>query len=149
MPFAPLSIQFVNTEPFPALRTRSVSLRKKVRQSGVCLSTSFLSNSHTDIQTLTIGLLSALLTLPAIRFLRSKTSHGNLSSDLLKLISAVTSDNFHFDRIKPLLTAALTDNRDNALIWDQVYNAVTESLTSPKQLTPPTAFEKAVFDTLF
>jgi hypothetical protein len=45
------------------------------------------------------------------------------------------------------LTAALTDNRDDALIWDQVYNAVTESLTSPKQLTPPTAFEKAVFDT--
>ncbi|KAH8585983.1 hypothetical protein B0O99DRAFT_695910 [Bisporella sp. PMI_857] len=102
-----------------------------------------------DIQTLTIGLLSALLNLPAIRFLRSKTSHGTLSSDLLKLISAVTSDNFHFDRIKPLLTAALTDNRDDALIWDQVYNAVTESLTSPKQLTPPTAFEKAVFDTPF
>ncbi|KAG9233281.1 hypothetical protein BJ875DRAFT_535473 [Amylocarpus encephaloides] len=73
-----------------------------------------------DIQTLTIGLLSALLNLPTIRFLRSKTSHGTLSSDLLKLISA-----------------------------DQVYNAVTESLTSPKQLTPPTAFEKAVFDTSF
>lgn len=84
-----------------------------------------------DIQTLTIGLLSALLNLPATRFLRSKTSHGTLSSDLLKLISAITSDNFHFDRIKPLLTAALTDNWDDVLIWDQVYNAVTESTPPP------------------
>ncbi|KAH9203194.1 hypothetical protein DL95DRAFT_472613 [Leptodontidium sp. 2 PMI_412] len=99
-----------------------------------------------DIQNLTLDLLFALRNLPVIRLLRSKTSHGTLRSDLLKLISAVSSDNFHFDRIKPLLTAALTDNRDDALIWDQVYT-VTESLTSPKQLTPPTAFEKAVFDT--
>ncbi|KAH6714638.1 hypothetical protein BKA61DRAFT_481542, partial [Leptodontidium sp. MPI-SDFR-AT-0119] len=96
---------------------------------------------------LTLDLLFALRNLPVIRLLRSKTNHGTLRSDLLKLISAVTSDNFHFDRIKPLLTAALTDNRDDALIWDQVYNAVTESLTSPKQLTPPTAFERAVFNT--
>jgi hypothetical protein len=33
------------------------------------------------------------------------------------------------------LTAALSDNRDDALIWDQVYNAVTES-TPPPQLIP-------------
>ncbi|PMD53352.1 uncharacterized protein K444DRAFT_646753 [Hyaloscypha bicolor E] len=85
-----------------------------------------------DIQTLTIGLLSALLNLPATRFLRSKTSHGTLSSDLLKLISAITSDNFHFDRIKPLLTAALTDNWDDVLIWDQVYNAYVNIVLKEK-----------------
>lgn len=33
------------------------------------------------------------------------------------------------------MTAALTDNRDDALIWDQVYHAVTES-TPPPQLIP-------------
>tara|TARA_R110002060_G_scaffold7698_12_gene11577 strand:+ start:435 stop:908 length:474 start_codon:yes stop_codon:yes gene_type:complete len=47
------------------------------------------------------------------------------------------------------LTAALTHNRDDALLWDEVYHTVIESLTSPKKLTPPTAFEKAVFDTPF
>ncbi len=42
MPFAHISIQFVTTEAFLALRTRSVSLAKKARQSGVCLNTSCL-----------------------------------------------------------------------------------------------------------
>lgn len=97
-----------------------------------------LSNSYRDIQTLTIGLLSALLHLPAIRLLQSKTSHGTLQTDLVRLISAVTSDNFYFDRTTPLLTAALTDNQDDALIWYHVYNAVTESTPPPQSL--PSSF---------
>jgi hypothetical protein len=50
------------------------------------------------------------------------------------LNSAVSSDNFDFDRIKPLLRAALADNRDDALIWDRVYDAVTESTPPPRPI---------------
>ncbi|KAH6988793.1 serine/threonine-protein kinase Sgk2 [Ilyonectria sp. MPI-CAGE-AT-0026] len=87
-----------------------------------------------DIQNLVLDLLSALRNLPAIRFLRSKTGHGTLRSDLLRLISAVASADFDFDRVKPLLTSALTDKPDDALIWDQVYNAVTESTPPPRSI---------------
>ncbi|KAK3378788.1 hypothetical protein B0T24DRAFT_654860 [Lasiosphaeria ovina] len=40
-----------------------------------------------------------------------------------RLYSAISSNSFDFDRIKPLLKAALTDNPDDTLIWDRVYNA--------------------------
>ncbi|KAK3384287.1 hypothetical protein B0T24DRAFT_516412, partial [Lasiosphaeria ovina] len=90
-----------------------------------------------DLQNVVLDLLFALGNLPTIRFLRSKTGHGTLRNDLLKLISAVSSDDFDFDfdRIKPLLKAALADDPDDALIWDRVYNAVTESTPPPRLIT--------------
>ncbi|KIX09843.1 uncharacterized protein Z518_00924 [Rhinocladiella mackenziei CBS 650.93] len=60
--------------------------------------------------------------------------HGSLRSNLLGLISTVASSDFDFDRVKPLLNAALIDKPDDTLIWDQVHNAVTDSilpLTNP------------------
>ncbi|KAK0621573.1 hypothetical protein B0T17DRAFT_295605 [Bombardia bombarda] len=86
-----------------------------------------------DVQDLVFNLLSALQILPAIRLLRSKTGNGTLRSDLLRLNSAVDSDDFDFDRIKPLLNAALTEKPDSE-IWDQVYNAVTESTPPPRPI---------------
>ncbi len=65
--------------------------------------------------------------------LLSKTGRGTLQSDLLRLISAIASDDFDFDRIKPLFTAVLADQSDHG-IWDYVYHAVTES-TPPLQQT--------------
>ncbi|KAK0610050.1 hypothetical protein B0T17DRAFT_593872 [Bombardia bombarda] len=85
-----------------------------------------------DLQNVVLDLLFALRNLPTIRFLRSKTGHGTLRNDLLKLNSAVSSDDFDFDRIKPLLKAAIADDPDDALIWDRVYNAVTESTPPPR-----------------
>ncbi|GKU22662.1 unnamed protein product, partial [Fusarium langsethiae] len=87
-----------------------------------------------DIQNLVLDLLSALRSLPTVRFLRSKTGHGTLRSDLLRLISAAASDDFDYDRVKPLLKAALADDPNDYIIWDQVYNAVTEP-TPPPRLT--------------
>ncbi|KAI0410455.1 hypothetical protein F5X98DRAFT_368798 [Xylaria grammica] len=84
-----------------------------------------------DIQSLALDLLSAFRHLPATRLLRSKTSQNPLQSDLLKLISAVASGHFDFDRIQPLLNAVLADKPDSE-IWDQVYNAVTESTPPPR-----------------
>jgi hypothetical protein len=86
------------------------------------------------VQDLAFNLLSALQILPAIRLLRSKTGHDTLRNDLLRLISAITSIDFDFDRIKPLLNAALAENPDDALVWDQVYNAVTESTPPPRPI---------------
>jgi hypothetical protein len=43
------------------------------------------------------------------------------------------------------LVERVVKNAPNVEIWSAVFNLVV--LTSPKQLTPPTAFEKAVFDT--
>ncbi|KAH7118143.1 hypothetical protein B0J13DRAFT_652576, partial [Dactylonectria estremocensis] len=57
---------------------------------------------------------------------------GTLRSDLLGLISAVASADFDFGRVKPLRKSALADEADDALIWDQVYNAVTESTPPPR-----------------
>ncbi|KAK7398512.1 hypothetical protein QQX98_012105 [Neonectria punicea] len=59
---------------------------------------------------------------------------GTLRSDLLRLELSLDSDDFDYDRIKPLLKAALADDLNDYLIWDQAYNAVTES-TPPPRLT--------------
>ena len=50
--------------------------------------------------------------LPAARLLRSNSGGKNLLSGLLRLIAPVNSDDFDFDRIKPLLNAVLTDQPD-------------------------------------
>ncbi|KAH7016362.1 uncharacterized protein B0I36DRAFT_396657 [Microdochium trichocladiopsis] len=89
-----------------------------------------------DLQNLVLDLLFALRNLSAVRFLRSKAGHGTLRNDLLKLNSAVSSDGFDLDRVKPLLKAAIADDPDDTVIRDQVYRAVTESTPPPR----PTAF---------
>jgi len=88
------------------------------------------SNHLADLQNLVLDLLFALRNVSAVRFLRSKAGHGTLRNDLLKLNSAVSSDGFDLDRVKPLLKAAIADDPDDTAIWGQVYHAVTES-------TPP------------
>ncbi|KAF7856270.1 hypothetical protein EAF04_009798 [Stromatinia cepivora] len=86
---------------------------------------------HDELQTITLILFLALQSLPAARLLRSRGVR-TLFSELLRLNSAIDSDpdDFDFDRVKPLLNAALADNPDDVLIWDQVHSVITES-------TPP------------
>ncbi|KAH6845446.1 hypothetical protein B0I37DRAFT_416983 [Chaetomium sp. MPI-CAGE-AT-0009] len=69
-----------------------------------------------DIQSLTLDLLSSLQSLRTSRLLGSSGSSKNLFSDLSRLNSTVNSNNFDLDRIKPLLTAALANHLDDALI---------------------------------
>ncbi|KAM5350178.1 hypothetical protein ACJ41O_006683 [Fusarium nematophilum] len=87
-----------------------------------------------DVQDLASSLLSALQILPATRLLPSKTGRGTLRSDLLRLVSTAASTDFDSDRVKPLLKSALADEPVDALIWDQVYNAITESTPPPRQV---------------
>jgi hypothetical protein len=94
----------------------------------------YSSNQLADIQNLALDLLSLLRKLPVILLLQSKTGHGPLRNDLLKLISAVASDDFDFDRVKPLLKSALADELDDAIIWNHLYEAVTESTPPPRPI---------------
>ncbi|KAL2886390.1 hypothetical protein HOO65_060220 [Ceratocystis lukuohia] len=85
-----------------------------------------------DRQTLVMNLLVAVQTLTASHFLPSKTGHDSLQTDLIRLTSAVASTDFNFDRVKPLLKSALADETDDTLLWDQVYQAVTEHTPPPR-----------------
>ncbi|KAM7182558.1 hypothetical protein V8F33_014221 [Rhypophila sp. PSN 637] len=104
----------------------------------------YTADCFADLWNLTSGLFVSLL--PAAKLLPSKTGRNTLRDDLLRLISAITSNDFDLDldHIKPLLTAALADHPDDAIIWALVYNAVTElvhdavteSVASSFQQTP-------------
>ncbi|KAL2256834.1 hypothetical protein VTK26DRAFT_1045 [Humicola hyalothermophila] len=86
------------------------------------------------LQKLVLAFLSAAQNLPAARLLPAATCRGALRSDLLRLELSLELDNFDLDGIKPLLRAALADNYDDALIWDRVYDAVTESTPPPRPI---------------
>ncbi|KAK1657764.1 hypothetical protein BDP55DRAFT_698805 [Colletotrichum godetiae] len=86
-----------------------------------------------DLRNLTLPLLFALQSHVLSRSLPSKSGCDNLQSDLLRLISAVVSDNFDFNRVKRLLKAAFSNKLDDATIWDQAYSAVTETTPPPRR----------------
>ncbi|KAI0836075.1 hypothetical protein F5Y06DRAFT_274145 [Hypoxylon sp. FL0890] len=86
-----------------------------------------------DLQNIAIELLSALQGLRVSRLLPSRNGKKNLLRDLPGLISAVDSDAFDFDRVKPLLRAVI-DRKPDEEIWNQVYYALTESTPPPRTI---------------
>ncbi|CAH0020154.1 unnamed protein product [Clonostachys rhizophaga] len=66
--------------------------------------------------------------------LRSSGNGKNLFDDLLRLNSAVNSGEFDLDRIKLLVRAAITDIPDDTVIWNHLYEAVTESTPPPRPI---------------
>ncbi|RYP78609.1 hypothetical protein DL769_003170 [Monosporascus sp. CRB-8-3] len=94
--------------------------------------------SQEDIHKLVLALLSTVQDLPAARLLPATTCRGTLRSDLLRLGLSLDSDDFDLELIKPLLEAALADDPDDALIWDQVYQAVTKSTPPPQPIASST-----------
>ncbi|KAI1370748.1 hypothetical protein F4677DRAFT_464937 [Hypoxylon crocopeplum] len=74
---------------------------------------------------------SALQQLRVPRLLRFGSS--NLLSHLLRYASTVTSGDFDYDRVKPLLRAVIAKEPDEK-IWAQVYHAVTESTPPPQPI---------------
>ncbi|POR32939.1 Uncharacterized protein TPAR_06835 [Tolypocladium paradoxum] len=62
-----------------------------------------------DLRNLTLPFLFALQSLSVAGLLFSRTSAGTLRNDLLKLIAAIASADFDFDRVKPLLKEAVAD----------------------------------------
>ncbi|KAF2844618.1 hypothetical protein T440DRAFT_523364 [Plenodomus tracheiphilus IPT5] len=115
------------------------SFHSKCEDIGIRGSSQALQQIGNDeIQHLLVALVSFLQTLPASRYLPSKNGSKNLFHDLLRLNSAVSSDEFDIDRIKPLLDAVLTKQPDE-VIWDAVYDAVTESTPPPR---PTSSFQQ-------
>ncbi|KAI8710295.1 Non-specific serine/threonine protein kinase [Fusarium sp. LHS14.1] len=90
-------------------------------------------NYPLDLRNLTLPLLVALQSHTVSGSLLTTTGRGALRGDLLRLISAAASDDFNFDRVKPLLKSALASEPD-ALIWNQAYDAVTESTPPPRPI---------------
>ncbi|KAJ8106981.1 hypothetical protein OPT61_g9180 [Boeremia exigua] len=87
---------------------------------------------HTETQDVLIALVSALQTLPASRHLPSCRGGKNLLDDLSKFMTAVNDNSIDVERILPLLHAILHKASDE-VIWDRVYEAITESTPPPRQ----------------
>ncbi|KAH6667674.1 hypothetical protein B0J14DRAFT_658465 [Halenospora varia] len=97
------------------------------------------------IEDLVLGLIGALQTLPPARVLRSRIDRKTrLRADLFSLGSKAGSSDFDIKSTIPLVELVV-NNAPDVEIWRAVFDLI--ALTSPKQLTPPTAFENAVFDT--
>ncbi|WVO13166.1 hypothetical protein L204_100778 [Cryptococcus depauperatus] len=91
------------------------------------------------LQDITSSLLSALQNLPVSRLLQSETSaHDTVRDDILRLKSAALFDDFDFDCIISLLETALSDNPEDALIWDLVAAAAAtlNATPPPRSMTP-------------
>lgn len=84
------------------------------------------------LRKLVLAFLSVAQNFPAARLLPAGTGRGTLRSDLLRLELSLDSDDFDLDCIQPLLRVALADKPDDTSIWNQVYNAVTESTPPPR-----------------
>ncbi|ROT35341.1 hypothetical protein SODALDRAFT_283661 [Sodiomyces alkalinus F11] len=87
---------------------------------------------HQDLRKVVLSCLRAAQNLPAADLLPATTGRGSLRSDLLRLELSLLSDDFDFDRIKPLLTSALANHPDDSSIWHQVYSAVVEPTPPPR-----------------
>lgn len=74
-----------------------------------------------------LDLILLLLNLPACRLLPSDSGRGALLSDVAKL----TSNQFETERLLPFLKA-IRDGEPDEIIWDKVYEAVTESTPPPR-----------------
>ncbi|KAF3768495.1 hypothetical protein M406DRAFT_71496 [Cryphonectria parasitica EP155] len=110
-------------------------LVKEDKRDG-CPAEKVLSNVYTDIQILALDLLFAIQNHPAVCNLQLTATHSTLCRSLLNLISAVSSNNFDLDCIKCLLKTAIDVHSNDALIWDQVYAAITAALAPAAPKTP-------------
>jgi hypothetical protein len=93
---------------------------------------------------LVLDLVLALQSQPAARILPSRNSRGTLLGDLSGYVTLVDSNNFDIKSAIPLVERVV-ENAPDVEIWSAVFDLVAH--TSSKPITPPTALEKAVFDT--
>ncbi|KAG8412999.1 hypothetical protein J3458_022484 [Metarhizium acridum] len=87
-----------------------------------------------DLRNLALTLFTSLRNLPVSGSLHSTSGSATLRSVLLRFITAVASDSFDFDRIKPLLEIAISENTQDAQIWDFVSTAAAESTPPPRSI---------------
>ncbi|KAL7799783.1 serine/threonine-protein kinase Sgk2 [Trichoderma ceciliae] len=91
---------------------------------------------YEGLQSLALDIVSALLVLPASRILSSNSGNKNFFHELLRLSSAINSDDFYIERVTPLLEAVINNESDD-IIWDKAYAAVAETTPLPFLDQPP------------
>ncbi|KAJ6279021.1 hypothetical protein J3E71DRAFT_368428 [Bipolaris maydis] len=132
----PPRLEVLRSKPIgEGLRSVCNSFNSLCKEQGIPASLSALDWIGTeDVQNLSLALVSALQILPAARLLPSKTGGKHLFSNLSKLHSAISSDDFDLERIRPLWNAVLKNESDD-VIWRQAEIAVTESTPPPRPLS--------------
>ncbi|KAL8381842.1 hypothetical protein RB595_005880 [Gaeumannomyces hyphopodioides] len=103
-------------------------------EKGIACTSDAFDQLDLEGRNIALDLLAALQGLRASRQLRSRGGSKILHDDLSRLGSAIISGNLYLNRIKPLLNAVLFDHPGDALIWDRVYDAVTESTPPPRPI---------------
>jgi hypothetical protein len=91
-------------------------------------------NAYAALQNLALRLISAFQFLPASRLLPSSRGDRDLFGDIRKLYTALSSNDFDTDRVRSLLCAIIAKESDE-LLWDKVYEAVTESTPPPRPIS--------------
>ncbi|PLB53266.1 hypothetical protein P170DRAFT_463021 [Aspergillus steynii IBT 23096] len=86
-----------------------------------------------DLQNVCFDLVSALRSIPDLRTLPSPNRHKSFLSDILRLNTVISSDDFDIGILVPLLRAVLNTEPDN-IIRDRIYSTVTASTPSPKPI---------------
>ncbi|KAF2680211.1 hypothetical protein K458DRAFT_445416 [Lentithecium fluviatile CBS 122367] len=121
--------QIIQSEPIgdglDTFRQNSKSNHKDLSASRV------LIPSNQGLKDLAVHLIVELQALPVARSLPSVAGRGTLRSDLLRLELSTESDDFDLERIIPFLKAVLNHEPDE-VIWNKVYDAVTESTPPPR-----------------
>ncbi|KAF2254157.1 hypothetical protein BU26DRAFT_474426 [Trematosphaeria pertusa] len=107
---------------------------KTFRDSFHCPSANFdaaYQISNEGLKTTLIELITELQNLPTALKLPPSTGRGTLRHDLQRLELSVHTDDFDLESLVPLLRAVLKDEPDE-IIWNKVYDAVTESTPPPR-----------------
>ncbi|KAB8069840.1 hypothetical protein BDV29DRAFT_182013 [Aspergillus leporis] len=86
-----------------------------------------------DLQNLALDLVSALRSVPEIRNLPSVNSRKSLLSDILRLNSVISSDDYDIQQLIPLLGVVISKESD-VIIWNKIHAALVESTPPPKPL---------------
>ncbi|KAH6661848.1 hypothetical protein B0J14DRAFT_312897 [Halenospora varia] len=136
----------INSHP---IKEGLVAFRHQFESSQARLGFVGLSHAVEDIlsaecasEDLVLDLIGTLQTLPAARVLRSQIDRETrLRADIFSLGSKVGSSDFNIKSTIPLVELVVK-NAPDVEIWRAVFDLI--ALTSPKPITPPTAFEKAV-----
>jgi hypothetical protein len=103
---------------------------------------------YTVAKNLLLDLILALQNEPAARILRSRIADRTLSGDLTILYSRVDSSQLSIALAAPLVEQFLSCEPDSTTWSDaEFWSAVFDLVSWIKTTTPPTAFEKAAFDT--
>ncbi|UPX14634.1 uncharacterized protein EKO05_0005111 [Ascochyta rabiei] len=132
----PSRLDILNSKPIGnGLSSVRNSFNSLCKEQGIPASLSALDwIAIEDVQNLSLALISALQIHPAARLLPSKTGGKHLFSNLSKLNSAISSDDFDLERVRPLWNAVLKNESDD-IIWSQAETAVTESTPPPRPVS--------------